>query len=182
MNILNFIQEYLRNPILDPIMVFLSAISDNGYFWILTGLMLFIFKKYRIISVKLASALVLGVMITNLTLKPWFERVRPCNVESIKNMLETCPDTGSFPSGHTTAIFAGATVLYMINKKIGIGAYILAGLVGISRMYLYVHFPTDVLAGICVGVFAGIVGPLLVDIIYPKVSWKWAKKFIPKTY
>lgn len=181
MKILEFIQQF-RNPFLDTLMSFVSLLADNGYIVILIGLILFIFKKFRIISVKLAAALVIGVLITNITLKPLIDRPRPCDVAPIQNMIESCPLDGSFPSGHTTAIFGAATVIYLINKKFGVYSYAFAFLVGFSRMYMYEHFPGDVLGGILVGIIAGISGTLIVNYLYPKIKGRWIKKLIPKTY
>ena len=116
----------------------------------------------------MGAALLLGVLICNVTMKPLIARVRPYDFQLehfqkyIVLLVET-PNDYSFPSGHTIASFEAATVLLVKNKKLGIPAMILAVLIAFSRMYLYVHYPTDVLASVVLGIIMAYLGMFLVD-------------------
>ena len=81
------------------------------------------------------------------------------------------PHGWSFPSGHTSSAFAAAFALWLQNRRLGVPALVLAGFIGFTRMYLYVHFPTDILGGVALGLALGACGSLLAD----KISNKWAK-------
>lgn len=98
-------------------------------------------------------------------LKPLVARERPCWINESVHLLVAMPKDYSFPSGHTQASFASATAIFHVNKKAGVCAFILAVLIAFSRLYLYVHFPTDVLAGIGIGVICG----LLAGVVYQEV-------------
>ena len=117
-----------------------------------------------------------GLLITNLILKNAVQRIRPCDLNAAVELLIERPHDWSFPSGHTTSSFAAAAALLYANKKMGIPALILASLIAFSRLYLYVHFPTDILAGILIGVACA----LLVIYIYKKVNWDNMKEKIIK--
>ena len=103
----------------------------------------------------MAIALSLGFIFGNLLLKPLVGRIRPYDITPNINMLVNALSDYSFPSGHTLSSFAVATVILCFNKKIGIFAMIIATLIGFSRLYLYVHFPTDVLCGAILGILFG---------------------------
>ena len=97
-------------------------------------------------------ALVFSLLIGNIILKPSIARVRPFNINTSIQLLITAPVDFSFPSGHAMSSFAAATVIFCYNKRYGIGALILAGLIAFSRLYLYVHFPSDVIIGTIIGI------------------------------
>ena len=107
------------------------------------------------------AGLVLKVVCCNLVLKPLVARIRPCDVNTAVQLLITRPDDFSFPSGHTGASFAAVSALYFNRNRIWIPALMFAALIAFSRMYLYVHYPTDILAGIILGIMAGWAGSLL---------------------
>jgi undecaprenyl-diphosphatase len=96
-----------------------------------------------------------------------FARIRPCDINTAISLLISRPLDYSFPSGHTMSSFAAAMVLFLTNKKIGIPALILAAFISLSRLYLYVHFPTDVLAGAVLGI---LFAHLSIKIIDNKIS------------
>jgi len=120
--------------------------------------------------VLLLVALALGVLTGNLTLKPLIARPRPCWVDESVRLLIPNPTDYSFPSGHTLSSVIGATVLTKANAKFGLAAIPLAALIAFSRLYLYVHYPTDVLGGMVFGILAGYVGYLMVKFLEAKLS------------
>ena len=152
---MEFVQNNLHNPIMDKVMIFITSLGDAGFIWILIALGLLINKKYRKVGITLLVALVLGVILGNGILKNIIERSRPfINMEGI-NLLIKAPTSYSFPSGHTTSSFAAALVLSMNFKNKTVYIFILAALIAFSRVYLGVHFPTDIIAGIILGLSCG---------------------------
>lgn len=150
--ILLFIQEYIRNDLLTPIMTFITHLGDKGIIWIIIAVICLWFKKTRKVGIMMAMALMFSLIVNNLILKNMIARVRPYElIEGLKLLIEPQHDY-SFPSGHTAASFAAAVVmLKTMDKRIGIPAMILAVLISFSRLYLGVHYPTDVLGGFISG-------------------------------
>ena len=148
--VLNWIQT-LRTDWLDPVMTAVSSLCDHGEVWILLAVILLAFKKTRRTGVVLAVALALDLIAVNGVLKPLIGRVRPCTVNPSVPLLIPCPADGSFPSGHTASSFAAAGALWATGSRLRVPALILAALIALSRLYLYVHWPSDVLAGAILG-------------------------------
>lgn len=153
--ILLWLQNVVRNPVLNPIMIFITHLGDKGLFWIALTLILMIFRKTRRTGVTSAVAMVLGLLVVNIVLKNWVARVRPYElIEGLQLMIEKQHDF-SFPSGHATNSLACAWVLFRrLDKKYGVPALILALLISFSRLYVAVHYPTDVFAGIIIGILS----------------------------
>lgn len=165
--ILNFIKDHLWCPFLDLVMPWITVLGDSGLVWIAIAVVLLFFPKTRKTGLAMGAALILGLLVCNVTLKPLVGRIRPYDyVEhygtTIQLLIEAQHDF-SFPSGHTIASFEGATVLLLYNKKAGIAAMVLACLIAFSRLYLYVHYPTDVIASVILGVAFGFLGKLIVE-------------------
>lgn len=160
-NILNEIAK-IHNPFLDKIMTKMSMLGSGGIFFIIIALILLLNKKTIKIGLTMSLALVLCAIVGNGILKPYFSRIRPYMKEMIPIIINP-PSGYSFPSGHTYSAFAAATVINIYNKKWGILFYIFAVLMGFSRMYLYVHYPTDVLAGMILGILIGIISKKIID-------------------
>ena len=154
-SILNSIQEKFRGNVMDKAVPFITKFGDKGIFWLTCGTVLIFTKKYRKCGVAMISAISGGFVIGNLIIKNAVKRSRPCWISPLSDMLIAVPSDYSFPSGHSTASFAGAVVLFRYNRKLGIPALALASLVAFSRMYLYAHFPTDVVAGSLLGIAMG---------------------------
>ena len=153
LKILDFIKEHLSCDFLDFLMPIITKLGDGGVFWISVAVVLLITKKYRKVGAMMGVALVLGLIFGNGVLKNVVGRIRPYDLnENMKDMLliEALSDK-SFPSGHTLASFESAVVLLINDKRLGIPAIVLASLIAFSRLYLYVHYPTDVLASIILG-------------------------------
>lgn len=148
LSILHWIQQHLRCDFLDTIMPWITNLGEAGAIWIVIALLLIIYKPTRRWGVTLAVVLLCGLLIGELGMKNLVQRIRPCNLPDANiSMLIPPPTSFSFPSGHTMSSFEAATVLFLMHRRIGLCAYVMAVLIAFSRMYLYVHFPTDVLAG-----------------------------------
>lgn len=161
--ILLFLQEAVRNPILNPIMTVITSLGNAGIIWILLTAVLFIPKKTRKIGCMSACALLASLLFNNILLKNLVARVRPYNAMATLIPIIRKPSEFSFPSGHAGSSFASAFVLYRkLPKKYGIWAIILAALISFSRLYVGVHYPTDVLAGILVGMGCSYLGEWVV--------------------
>lgn len=160
--ILDWIQS-IRTPVGDMVMPFITRIGNIGAVWILLAVVLLIIPKTRKSGAVLAAALCVDVVLCNGILKNLFGRIRPCDVNTSVQLLIMRPDDFSFPSGHTAASFAAVTALMMAGEqKLWKPALALAVLIAFSRLYLYVHYPTDILGGMIVGGAAGIIGYLAV--------------------
>lgn len=156
--ILDFIQNNMHNAVLDRLMPIVTSLGSAGAIWIVLAVILILLKKYRRYGYMLMIALILCGVVGNLTLKPLIARIRPFDVRPLlQSLLIAEPKDFSFPSGHTMASFASSIVIYYMNKKAGILALILSILIAFSRLYLYVHYPSDVFAGIIIGSLIGYV-------------------------
>ena len=149
--ILDFIQQTLRCDFLDRLMPVITFLGENGILWVILGIFLCFFKKTRPMGLSILIALLVGLVVCNLTLKPLVARIRPYVANGFEGLLISPLSDYSFPSGHTFASFEMAVCVYAFNKKYGIFALIIASLIGFSRLYLYVHYPTDVLVGVVLG-------------------------------
>lgn len=162
--ILEWIQSHLQGAALDLLMPTITALGNGGWLFILLALVLLLSKRYRRQGCALAVSLLLCLLVGNLFLKPLFARLRPFEVAGLSELLISPPTDYSFPSGHTMASFACAGVFWHYRRNFGrwsVVLLILAALIGFSRLYLYVHFPTDVLCGALLGlVFAALAAHL----------------------
>ncbi|HJB76918.1 MAG TPA: phosphatase PAP2 family protein [Candidatus Oscillibacter avistercoris] len=156
--LLDWIQGNLRNPVMDLLMPAVTTLGNGGLIWIALAGILLLIPRYRKAGAAVLAGLALEVICCNLVLKPLIARVRPCDVNTAVQLLVARPDDFSFPSGHTGASFAAVTALYAGGNRLWIPALLLAALISFSRLYLYVHYPTDVLAGILLGAAAGWLG------------------------
>ena len=160
--ILDFIREYLSCPLLDSVMKFITFLGDAGWIWILTGVTLLFFKKTRRIGTAICLALIFNLVVTNITLKPLIARTRPFDLAEGIKLITDKPTDFSFPSGHSSASFAASVAIFCNNKKYGAFALVLALLIAFSRLYLYLHFPSDVLAGSIIGSVCGYISYLII--------------------
>ena len=165
--ILDMLQE-MHHPVLTKIMAFVTMLGEAGWFWILLVVILLCTKRFRKCGVAVLLALVLDFLLANVILKPLVARPRPCWINDTVELLVRVPKDYSFPSGHTMASFAAAGALLLTEKKLGICSLVLAFLMGISRLYFYVHFPTDVLAGMVLGLLCGFAGVFLMKKLMKK--------------
>lgn len=164
-SILLHIQESIRVPWLTPIVVFITSLGNAGIFWVILSFALLLSKKTRWIGCISFLALFASLFINNLLLKNLVGRIRPYDACSTLLPLVTKPADYSFPSGHTGSSFASACVLYHhLPKKAGILALVLAALISLSRLYVGVHYPSDVF----VGMMTGIVSSCLAEWVFQK--------------
>lgn len=169
--LLLLIQEYVRTPLLDEIMVFITTLGNGGMIWIAATILLFIPKKTRKAGIMSGVALLGSLIINNNIIKNIVQRPRPFVTFTDLQILIPTPSEFSFPSGHTSSSFAAAGVFYSnLPKKFGVPAVILAGLIGLSRLYVGVHYPTDVIAGIIMGILLSSGAELLVNFIAKKLK------------
>ena len=161
--ILDFIQQHLRCDFLDKGMSFVTKLGDGGIIWIFCSLLLLLFPKTRRAGAAVAVSLILEALCFNVLLKPLVARIRPFDVNTAVQLLIPPPKDFSFPSGHTGASFAVVSALYFSRKRLWIPVLVLAVIIGFSRLYLYVHYPTDVLAGALIGSILGWFGHRLVS-------------------
>lgn len=152
--ILTQLRNFFHAPWLDRLMILISTLGDNGLLWIGLGVLLFLLgnrrNPWRTWGILLLLSLAANALVCNVLLKPMIARVRPYDLLGYEILVPRLADF-SFPSGHTSASFAAATAIYAMNKRWGIVVFIFATLMGFSRLYLGVHFPSDVFAGALLG-------------------------------
>lgn len=169
--LLLLIQEYARTPLLDKIMVFITSLGNGGMIWIAATILLLIPKKTRKVGIMSGVALLGSLIINNHIIKNIVQRPRPFVTFTDLQILIPTPSEFSFPSGHTASSFAAAGVFYSnLPKKFGVPAVILAGLIGLSRLYVGVHYPTDVIAGIVMGILLSFMAERLVNFVSKKLK------------
>ena len=155
-NILLLIADKLRGGVLDPVMTMLSLMGNGGAVWITLALLLLFFRKTRRAGAAMLLAMLVGFLVGNLWLKELVMRPRPFVTHSDLTALLAPGDRWSFPSGHALSSFAAATALWCFHKKAG-------ALVAFSRLYASVHYPTDVLAGMLIGIALAHAAAFLTD-------------------
>ncbi|MBR5329096.1 MAG: phosphatase PAP2 family protein [Firmicutes bacterium] len=170
-SILYWIQDHIVCDWLTPIMKGITVSGNGGILWIILCVILLCFKKTRWIGVTAAISLALVGILNNEIIKPIVERPRPFMQQEIE-LLIAAPGGFSFPSGHTASSFATAFAVFLKDKKIGTAAVIWAALVGFSRLYFCVHFPSDVFVGMLEGILVATIVTLVID----KLRQKFQKK------
>lgn len=164
--ILFFIQGNWRNPVLDQVMVLITSLGNTGFLWICIAAILLFSKRRQKSGVVLMSAIFIAMFLGDEVLKPLIGRVRPCYQFPEVELLITKVSSFSFPSGHTMVGFASATVLLYYYRKVGIIAYIIASLIAFSRLYLFVHYPSDILGGHILGIITALTAIFVLNLIY----------------
>ena len=162
-NILYALQN-IRTPLLDKVFVIITSIPGNlGQMWVVLGIVLLLFKKTRKCGITIIASYLMVYVIGQYVLKDLIARPRPCHIDQTIELLISRPSSYSCPSTHSGWAFAGATSVFLFNKKLSIPVIIFSSLVALSRLYLFVHFPSDVLFGIVLGVIFAIVSKYITD-------------------
>lgn len=149
--ILFFIQNHIRCDFLDIVVPFYTSLGEDGILWIAVGCIMLIPKKTRKCGVMVLAALLVMLVVNNIVLKNLIARPRPCATYPEMVDLVHVPSSYSFPSGHTVSAIAVAVTIWLQHKKLGIVALVMAVIMGLTRLYVFVHFPTDVYGGMIVG-------------------------------
>ena len=171
--ILNWFQS-IQNEFLTVLFKAITFLGEGGLIWIALGLCLIAYKKTRWVGISVLLALLFSLLVGNVTLKPLVARPRPCWRNSLVDLLIQNPKDYSFPSGHALSSFAAAMAIFMNHRKMGVASFasvtalylsgerriglialVISCLIAVSRLYLYVHYPTDVLAGMLFGLILG---------------------------
>lgn len=165
--ILLFIQEYIRNSVCDVFFKGITHLGDAGIFWILLTVVLLCFRQIRKAGIYSACGLLASLVVNNLILKNLVGRIRPYElVEGLQCIVAPATDA-SFPSGHTGASFASAVSMYwQLPRKFAVALIVLASLIAFSRLYVGIHYPTDVLGGLVTGIGIG----LLVNVVGDRID------------
>ncbi|MGL5069137.1 MAG: phosphatase PAP2 family protein [Sarcina sp.] len=165
MAILNQFKDW-HGPIIDKIMLGITKVGTDGIVFLIIGLILLITVKYRKVGFMMYFASAINLVIVE-ALKHIVKEPRPflTHPELLNSVIGVPPHSYSFPSGHASAAFVGAFIIACYFKKWGIPAYIFAVLVAISRPFLLVHYPTDVIAGAIIGTISAILAFFFYKII-----------------
>ena len=161
--ILDWIQAHLRCGFLDAVLPLITRTADHGELWIILALVLLAIRSQRKYGAAVACGLVLDLVSCNLLLKPLVGRIRPFAVNAAVELLVKAPLDASFPSGHTAASFAAVFALKAAGSPLWKPALAVAVVIAFSRLYLYVHWPSDVLAGVLLGAAVGWAGAKLAE-------------------
>lgn len=167
--------EQTRNAFFDAFFKVYTSLGNAGISCIVLSVLLLLISKTRKIGASCSVSLVYHLLICNITLKPLIARPRPFDFFehfSADSLLISAPLDYSFPSGHTAACFAFSTAVFMYNRKWGIVSFVLSAIMGYSRLYLSVHYPTDVLGGIVVGIVCGVLAVKTTNSLYSHFSKK----------
>lgn len=165
----SFLYAIPRSDMLDGFFLAVTKLAGSyGQLWLVVGAALLLFRKTR----KAGAAVILsyvGVYVFGqMILKHLFARPRPCQLDRTFALLVDRPGSSSFPSTHSAWAFGGATAIFLNHKRAGLAVLLLAALIAFSRLYLFLHFPTDVLAGAALGVCMGILGCKVCELVMKK--------------
>ena len=167
-----WIAEHIRCAVLDPFMKLYTQLGNTGMLFIVLGLLMLFWKPTRKAGFSALCAMLIGLIVVNFTIKPLVARDRPWLV--IENFVNLVPekDPNSFPSGHTNAAFAFAVGICAAKDSrrwMKITAVCMAVVMGLSRLYVGVHFPSDVLAGAVIGSLCGLAGAWIINKVWNRL-------------
>ncbi len=154
--ILLWIQEWMRSAWLDTIVPLYSSLGNGGLIWLVIAAICLLSKRYRRVGLAMICGMAIGWVVGNGVIKPFVARARPCWLAPDVALLIPIPQDFSFPSGHTLSSVIAATTMWCSGIRwLGMVGVVMATLMALSRLYLFVHFPSDIIAGIVLGVAIG---------------------------
>lgn len=166
--------QNLRTDFLDTVIVKLTdLVGSYGEIWLIAAAVMLTNPKSRRCAYTMLVSYLLVFVVGQFGLKNLIDRIRPCNIDQAVTMLVERPTSGSFPSTHTAWAFAAATSVFLHHKKAGIAVLVLAALIAFGRLYLFVHFPSDVLGGIVLGVLSALIAKVIVNAVEKKIPDKY---------
>ena len=164
----SFLYAIPRTAVLDSFFLGLTQIAGSyGQLWVIIAVLLLIFKKTRRAGVSVLLAYLMVFLLGQIVLKHLISRPRPCQIDQAFALLVARPSSSSFPSTHSAWAFGAATAIFMQHRKLGAAAYVIAALIAFSRLYMFLHFPTDVLFGMALGIALGVLANQIT-----KALWK----------
>ena len=175
-SILVQISDSMRGGFSDTVWTVITSLGNGGALWIVLAVVLLFFRKTRRAGAAMLAALLIGLLVGNVLIKPMVMRPRPFVTHSDLIALIHPSGQWSFPSGHTLSSFAAAAALCFYHRKSGLLAFVVAALIGFSRLYLCVHYPTDVLAGMFLGILCGLLAGWLTDRAADRIHTIWLRK------
>ena len=164
----SFLYAIPRTEVLDSFFLGLTRVAGTyGQLWLIIAALLLIFKGARKAGISVLIAYLAVYLLGQIVLKQLISRPRPCQIDQTFAMLVARPSSSSFPSTHSAWAFGAATAIFMQHRKLGAAAYAVAALIAFSRMYMFLHFPTDVLFGTALGIALGVLAHWIT-----KALWK----------
>lgn len=144
----------IRTETLNRYMIAITHLGTGGAIWLFTTFILF-YLGFRVESINIALALIFNGIVCNLLLKNILKRKRPSWISKVELLIKN-PTDFSFPSGHASSSFAAALTIYFYFRGMGIFFLVVATLISLSRIYHFVHYPSDVIIGAMLGMIIAI--------------------------
>lgn len=157
-----FALQKIHCTLLNVFFAFFTYIGSGGILWIAAAVVLLCIRNKRTAGLAASIALILELVVNEWIIKHIFERPRPFTLHPEIDTIVAKPSSFSFPSGHTCSSFAAATAIFMFDRRLGSIAYVIAAIIGFSRNYFFIHYPTDVICGALEGVLLGLLAAVIV--------------------
>ena len=167
----SFLYAIPRTEVLDSFFLGLTRVAGSyGQLWLIIAALLLIFKGTRKAGISVVIAYMAVYLLGQIILKQLISRPRPCQIDQAFALLVARPSSSSFPSTHSAWAFGAATAIFMQHRKLGAAAYAVAALIAFSRMYMFLHFPTDVLFGAAMGMALGVLVHWIMKTLWKKLD------------